>query len=55
MSKGNKNAILVEANVMNTSAKFQLYPSYGLFWDDFLNFFSKFNQIQNVGQKWYVW
>ena len=24
-----KNAIVVEANVMNISAKFQLYPPYG--------------------------
>ena len=33
MSKGNKNVIFVEANVMNISAKFQLYPFYG-FWEE---------------------
>ena len=27
MSNGNKNTIYVEANVMNISAKFQLYPA----------------------------
>ena len=28
-SNDNKNAIFVEADVMNIPAKFQLYPSYG--------------------------
>ena len=57
-----KNILLVEANVMNVSVKFQLYPQHG-FWDDFRIFFLKLslsaamatNQIQRFGQKWYVW
>ena len=32
-----KNAIFVEANAINISARFQLYPPYG-FWDDFEHF-----------------
>ena len=63
MNNSNKNAIFVEANVMKISAKFQLYPPYGFWADDFWIFFLKFshlvamatNQIQRFGQKWYVW
>ena len=33
MSSGNKNTIFIEANIMNISAKIQLYPPYG-FWGD---------------------
>ena len=51
------------ANVMNISAKFQLYPPYGFWVDDFFYFFLKFsllvamaiNQVQRFGQKWYIW
>ena len=58
-----KNAIFVEANVMNISAKFQLYPPYGFWGEHFSILFRKFslsvvmatNQIQLFGQKWYVW
>ena len=53
-----KNAIFIEANVMNISAKFQVYPPYGFWGEDFLIFFCKFilsvamatNQIQQFGQ-----
>ena len=38
MSNDNKNTIFVEANVMNISAKFQLYPPYGFFEYFFLKF-----------------
>ena len=34
-----KNIIIVEANVLNISAKFQLYPPYGFWGDDFFFFF----------------
>ena len=34
-----KNKLFVEANVMNNSAKFQLYPPYGFQGVDFLTFF----------------
>ena len=58
MSNGNKNDIFVEANVINISAKFKLYPPYGFWGDDFLIFFRKFslsvamanNQIQRFVQ-----
>ena len=55
-----KNTIFVEAIVMNISAKFQIYPPYRFWGDDFLIFFGKCNlsvanQIQRFGQKWYVW
>ena len=44
---------------MNISAKFQFYPPYGLWGDDFLIFFHKFsisvaNQIQQFENS-YVW
>ena len=58
MSNGNKNVSVVEATVVNISAKSQLHPPYGFTGDDFLIFFRKFslivdmatNQIQWFGQ-----
>ena len=58
-----KNTIFVEANAINISVKFQLYPLYGFWGDDFWIFFLKFslsvvmatNQIQMFGQKLFVW
>ena len=58
-----KNIFFVEANAMNNSAKFQLYPPYGFSGVDFLIFFRKFslfvamdtNQIERFGLKWDVW
>ena len=44
MRNGNKKASFVEANVMNISAKFQLYPLYG-FWYDIWIFFLKFSLL----------
>ena len=54
-----KKQNFVEAYVMNISAKFQFYPPYGLWGDDFLIFFHKFsisvaNQIQQFENS-YVW
>ena len=59
-----KNVSFVDANVMNISAKFQLYPPLNMASEEliFLYFFHKFslcvamatNQIQRFGQKWYV-
>ena len=43
MSNGNKNTSFVEANVINSSAKFQLQPPYDFWGDDFLIFFRKFS------------
>ena len=42
MNNGNKNISFVEANVMNISAKFQLYSPYGFWGDDFWIFFREF-------------
>ena len=63
MSNGIKNAIFVEANAINISVKFQLYPTYGFWGDDFFSIFLNFrllvamttDQIQRFGQKWYAW
>ena len=41
MSNSNKNIIFVEANLMNVSAKFQLYSPYGFRGDNFLNLLLK--------------
>ena len=43
MKNSNKNAIFVDANVMNISAKFRLYPTYDLWREDFSIFFRKFS------------
>ena len=40
MSNSNKNGIFVEANVINISVTFQLYPPYGVWGDEFFIFFS---------------
>ena len=58
MKNSNKNAIFVDANVMNISAKFRLYPPYDLWGEEFSILFRKFsfsvatatNQIQRFGQ-----
>ena len=58
-SNESKNAIFVEAIVINIYAKFQLYPPYGFWGNDFLIFYRKLNlsvvmaisQIQRFGQK----
>ena len=54
-----KKNIFVAANAMNITTKFQLYPPYGFWGDDFLLFFRKFsisvamatNQIKRFGQR----
>ena len=38
MGNGNKNIAFAEANAVNISAKFQLYPPYGFLGVDFLIF-----------------
>ena len=57
-----KKTTFVQTNVMNISAKFQIYPPYGFWGDDFLIFFHKFslsvamatNQSLQFGQNSYV-
>ena len=44
MSNGNKNTSFVEANVINSSAKFSFQPPYD-FWDHFWIFFRKFSVV----------
>ena len=36
-----KNNIFIEANIINNSAKFQLYPPYSFWGVDFFNIFSQ--------------
>ena len=62
--KKKKKTIFVEANIMTIYTKFQLYPPYGLWGEDFLIFFFRkfsgsvvmaINQIQRFGHNSYGW
>ena len=59
-----KNTSFIEANIINNSAKFQLYPSYSFWGVDFLKYFFTNltfrlpignQQIERFGLKWYAW
>ena len=56
MSNANKNTIFVEANIMNTSAKFQLH--YLIVSEEMMFEIILANsafQIQQFGQNLYIW